>query len=417
MSSLTVLGCMWGDEGKAKIVDFLGANADVVARFQGGANAGHTIVLQGKKYVFHTVPSGILYPKTKCVIGAGTVIDPFGLKEEMRSLMEQGIDFSNRLFVDERAGLVLPLHKKLDGLKEEKRGAGKIGTTGKGIGPAYADQASRNGLRFGDLRHPEWLRERLTALYDSHGLNWEDPEAELSALREVWEFLKPFAAQADLLVRQWYLEGEKILFEGAQGTLLDLSFGTYPFVTSSNTLSGATSVGIGFPPRWLDKTLGIYKAYVTRVGEGPFPTEIFDPTAEAIRKAGNEFGATTGRPRRIGWFDAVAARYTASLNGLAAIAVTLLDVLSGMEELKICTAYWLDGQKLPGYAFHHLDLARVEPEYLTLPGWDEDLGECRKLEDLPPQAQDYLEAIQDLVEVPIEVVSVGKDREQTITVK
>ena len=408
---------MWGDEGKAKIVDFLGANADVVARFQGGANAGHTIVLQGKKYVFHTVPSGILYPKTKCVIGAGTVIDPFGLKEEMRSLMEQGIDFSNRLFVDERAGLVLPLHKKLDGLKEEKRGAGKIGTTGKGIGPAYADQASRNGLRFGDLRHPEWLRERLTALYDSHDLNWEDPEAELSALQEVWEFLKPFAAQADLLVRQWYLEGEKILFEGAQGTLLDLSFGTYPFVTSSNTLSGATSVGIGFPPRWLDKTLGIYKAYVTRVGEGPFPTEIFDPTAEAIRKAGNEFGATTGRPRRIGWFDAVAARYTASLNGLAAIAVTLLDVLSGMEELKICTAYWLDGQKLPGYAFHHLDLARVEPEYLTLPGWDEDLGECRKLEDLPPQAQDYLEAIQDLVEVPIEVVSVGKDREQTITVK
>ncbi|NLN85353.1 MAG: adenylosuccinate synthase [Candidatus Cloacimonetes bacterium] len=417
MSSLTVLGCMWGDEGKAKIVDFLGANADVVARFQGGANAGHTIVLQGKKYVFHTVPSGILYPKTKCVIGAGTVIDPFGLKEEMRSLMEQGIDFSDRLFVDERAGLVLPLHKKLDGLKEEKRGAGKIGTTGKGIGPAYADQASRNGLRFGDLRHPEWLRERLTALYDSHDLNWEDPEAELSALQEVWEFLKPFAAQADLLVRQWYLEGEKILFEGAQGTLLDLSFGTYPFVTSSNTLSGATSVGIGFPPRWLDKTLGIYKAYVTRVGEGPFPTEIFDPTAEAIRKAGNEFGATTGRPRRIGWFDAVAARYTASLNGLAAIAVTLLDVLSGMEELKICTAYWLDGQKLPGYAFHHLDLARVEPEYLTLPGWDEDLGEFRKLEDLPPQAQDYLEAIQDLVEVPIEVVSVGKDREQTITVK
>ena len=417
MSSLTVLGCMWGDAGKAKIVDFLGANADVVARFQGGANAGHTIVLQGKKYVFHTVPSGILYPKTKCVIGAGTVIDPFGLKEEMRSLMEQGIDFSDRLFVDERAGLVLPLHKKLDGLKEEKRGAGKIGTTGKGIGPAYADQASRNGLRFGDLRHPEWLRERLTALYDSHDLNWEDPEAELSALQEVWEFLKPFAAQADLLVRQWYLEGEKILFEGAQGTLLDLSFGTYPFVTSSNTLSGATSVGIGFPPRWLDKTLGIYKAYVTRVGEGPFPTEIFDPTAEAIRKAGNEFGATTGRPRRIGWFDAVAARYTASLNGLAAIAVTLLDVLSGMEELKICTAYWLDGQKLPGYAFHHLDLARVEPEYLTLPGWDEDLGEFRKLEDLPPQAQDYLEAIQDLVEVPIEVVSVGKDREQTITVK
>ena len=417
MSSLTVLGCMWGDEGKAKIVDFLGANANVVARFQGGANAGHTIVLQGKKYVFHTVPSGILYPQTKCVIGAGTVIDPFGLRDEMRSLMDQDIDFSGRLFIDERAGLVLPLHKKLDSLKEEKRGAGKIGTTGKGIGPAYADQASRNGLRFGDLCHPDWLRERLAALYESHGLKWENPDDELSALQEVWEFLAPFAAHADVLVRQWYLEGERILFEGAQGSLLDLSFGTYPYVTSSNTISGSTSVGIGFPPRWLDKTLGIYKAYATRVGEGPFPTEIFDATADAIRKAGNEFGATTGRPRRIGWFDAVAARYTASLNGLSAIAVTLLDVLGGLEELKICTGYWLDGQKLPGYAFHPLELAKIQPEYLTLPGWDDDLGAIRSLEALPANAQDYLEAIQDLVEAPIEVVSVGKDREQTITVK
>ena len=307
MSSLTVLGCLWGDEGKVKIVDFLGADADVVARFQGGANAGHTIVLKGAKYVFHTVPSGILYPKTKCVIGAGTVIDPQGLRDEMKALMDQGIDFSDRLFIDARAGLVLPLHKELDGSTEEELGDSKIGTTGKGIGPAYADQAARSGLRFGDLGHPDWLEQRLQNLYAYHDLEPHDLKGELASLAEVWEFLGPFAAQADVLLRDWYLAGETILFEGAQGTLLDLTYGTYPYVTSSHTTSGGASTGIGFPPRWLDKILGVYKAYATRVGEGPFPTELFDATAERIRTVGNEFGATTGRPRRIGWFDAVAA--------------------------------------------------------------------------------------------------------------
>jgi adenylosuccinate synthase len=417
MSSLTVLGCMWGDEGKAKIVDFLGANADVVARFQGGANAGHTIVLEGNKYVFHTVPSGILYPKTKCVIGAGTVIDPYGLRGEMRALMKQGIDFGGRMFIDVRAGLVLPLHKELDGSTEEELGASKIGTTGKGIGPAYSDQAARCGLRFGDLGHPDWLKQRLASLYAYHDLEPRDLTCELKELAEVWEFLKPFAAQADELLRNCYLAGESILFEGAQGTLLDLTYGTYPYVTSSNTTTGGASIGIGFPPRWLDKTIGVYKAYVTRVGEGPFPTEIFDETAEQIRAMGNEFGATTGRPRRIGWFDAVAAKYTASLNGLDALALTLLDVLSGLPELKICTGYWLDGNKLPGYTPHPLILERLEPEYLSLPGWDADLGKIRSLHRLPKTAKEYLEAVQDLVEVPIELVSVGKDRTQTIVVK
>ncbi len=417
MSSLTVLGCLWGDEGKAKIVDFLGGDADVVARFQGGANAGHTIVLGEARYVFHTVPSGILYPKTKCVIGAGTVIDPQGLRDEMKALMDQGIDFSDRLFIDARAGLVLPLHKELDGSTEEELGDSKIGTTGKGIGPAYADQAARSGLRFGDLGHPDWLEQRLQNLYAYHDLEPHDLKGELASLAEVWEFLGPFAAQADVLLRDWYLAGETILFEGAQGTLLDLTYGTYPYVTSSHTTTGGASTGIGFPPRWLDKVLGVYKAYATRVGEGPFPTELFDATAERIRQVGNEFGATTGRPRRIGWFDAVAARYTAALNGLDAMAVTLLDVLGGLEKLKICTGYWLDGQRLPGYAPHPLDLARVELEYLTLTGWDTDIGKARGLSRLPKAAKEYLEAVQDLVEIPIELVSVGKDRAQTIVLK
>lgn len=417
MSSLTVLGCMWGDEGKAKIVDFLGVDADVVARFQGGANAGHTIVLNEAKYVFHTVPSGILYPKTKCVIGAGTVIDPFGLRDEMKALMDQGIKFDQRMFIDVRAGLVLPLHKQLDGSTEAELGASKIGTTGKGIGPSYADQAARSGLRFGDLAHPGWLKQRLESLYAYHDLEPKDLQNDLDELAAAWEFLQPFAAQADALLREWYLAGEAILFEGAQGTLLDLTYGTYPYVTSSHTITGAASTGTGFPPRWLDRILGVYKAYATRVGEGPFPTELFDATAERIRRVGNEFGATTGRPRRIGWFDAVGARYTASLNGLDAMAVTLLDVLSGLPELKICTGYWLDGQRLPGYAPHPLDLARVEPEYLTLPGWDQDIGQARSLARLPQAAKEYLEAVQDLVEIPIELVSVGKDRSQTIVVK
>lgn len=410
---------MWGDEGKAKIVDFLGENADVVVRFQGGANAGHTIVSGSGKYIFHTVPSGILYPKTKCVIGPGTVIDPPGLEEEMRELMAQGVDFTGRLFIDERAGVVLPLHKKLEKVSEEELEERRIGTTGKGIGPAYADQTSRFGIRMGDLKHPDWLKQRLQNLYVHHF--GEAPaaeiEAELTSLKRSWEFLNPYLAQADVLLREWHLQGQAILFEGAQGTLLDLNFGTYPYVTSSHVSAGGVSVGSGFPPRWLDKVFGVYKAYCTRVGEGPFPTELFDDTAERIRKTGNEYGATTGRPRRIGWFDAVAGKYTASLNGIGGMAITLLDVLSGLPELKICTGYWVNGQRLAAYPSHPLELAAIEAEYLTLPGWDADLGKARKLEDLPSEAVDYLEALQDLLETRVEIVSVGSAREQTIVIK
>jgi len=419
MSSLAVLGCMWGDEAKAKIVDFLGASADVVARFQGGSNAGHTIVVDGTKYVFHSVPSGILYPGCKCVIGSGVVVDPFALRDDILALQDAGISFEGRLYVDERAAMVLPIHKQLDQSQETALGKGKIGTTGRGIGPAYSDRVARRALRLTDLRFPDWLKERLEALYTHHGIAADPSQlaAELHALQEVHHFLKPYLSQTDSLLWDWYLEDKFILFEGAQGSLLDLVYGSYPFVTSSHTLSGGISVGTGLPPRSIDKIIGVYKAYSTRVGEGPFPTELQGVLGEKIRRQGNEYGATTGRPRRVGWFDACAARFTARLNGINSLAVTLLDVLSGIEELRICTSYWMDGRRLHDFPAHHLDLEAVEPEYLTLPGWDVDISHCTSLHRLPRTAKDYLDAIQDLIERPIELVSVGKERKQTIVIK
>ncbi|HAN40853.1 MAG TPA: adenylosuccinate synthase [Candidatus Cloacimonas sp.] len=418
MSSLAVLGCMWGDEAKAKIVDFLGETADVVVRFQGGANAGHTIVVDGIKYVFHSVPSGMLYPDVKCVIGSGVIVDPRGIKAEIEKLMEAGIDFSGRLFIDERAAMVLSIHKELDLTSEQRLGKAKIGTTGRGIGPAYADRVARRAIRLVDLRFPTWLRERIIALYAHHHLHIRDAEldTEISELIELYDFLKPFMCQTDDLLWDWYSQGQRFLFEGAQGTLLDLVYGSYPYVTSSHTMSGGISIGTGLPPHCIDKIIGVYKAYCTRVGEGPMPTELTDEVGDYIRKAGNEFGSTTGRPRRIGWFDAVAARYTSRINGIHSFALTLLDVLSGIETLKICTSYWLDGERLKGYPSHHLDLARVQCEYLELPGWEDDITGCTKLEHLPKVAIEYLEAVQDLVEKPLQIVSVGKERKQTIVI-
>lgn len=419
MSSLAVLGCMWGDEAKAKIVDFLGATADVVVRFQGGSNAGHTIVVDGVKYVFHSVPSGILYPRCACVIGSGVVVDPFALRAEIDGLKAAGIDFAGRLYIDERAAMVLPLHQELDLDQEAKLGKSRIGTTGRGIGPAYSDRVARRAPRLADLRHPQWLKDRLQALYDHHGvqIDADGIQRQLDDLQELYLFLKPFLAQTDSLLWDWYLEDKYILFEGAQGSLLDLVYGSYPYVTSSHTLSGGISVGTGLPPRCTDKIIGVYKAYSTRVGEGPFPTELNNELGERIRKQGNEYGATTGRPRRVGWFDAAAAKYTARLNGINSFALTLLDVLSGIPELKICTAYWLDGQRLKTVPSHHLDLEAVDPEYLSLPGWEADISGCTSLSKLPKAARDYLEAVQDLIEKPLELVSVGKERKQTIVIK
>ena len=419
MSSLAVLGCMWGDEAKAKIVDFLGEDADVVVRFQGGANAGHTIVVDGIKYVFHSVPSGMLYPEVKCVIGSGVIVDPRGIKAEIENLMKAGIDFGGRLFIDERAAMVLSIHKELDLSSEQRLGKAKIGTTGRGIGPAYADRVARRALRLVDLRFPTWLRERLIALYAHHHLHIKDAEleAEIDELVKLYDFLKPFVCQTEGLLWEWYSQGQRFLFEGAQGTLLDLVYGSYPYVTSSHTMSGGISIGTGLPPRSINKILGVYKAYCTRVGEGPMPTELTDEVGDYIRKAGNEFGSTTGRPRRIGWFDAVAARYTAQINGIDSFALTLLDVLSGIETLKICTSYWLDGERFEGYPSHHLDLARVQCEYLEMPGWEDDISGCTQLEQLPKVAVEYLEAVQDLVEKPLQLVSVGKERKQTIVIQ
>lgn len=415
MPSIAILGCMWGDEAKAKIVDYLGSDADVVVRFQGGSNAGHTIVVEGKKYVFHTVPSGMLYENTKCIIGAGVVIDPIRLVEEIRSLEAAGVDFGSRLYIDERAGVVLPLHQYLDKRNEELLHEGKIGTTGRGIGPAYADLTARNGIRLGDMAHKRYLKQRLADLYKLHQV--EITAAELKEqcdlLKENWEVLKKYCSSTLPILLEAKAQDQKIIFEGAQGSLLDRSWGSYPYVTSSNTIVDAVGIGSGFSSRNLDEVIGIFKSYATRVGEGPFPTEITGALAEQIRKQGNEFGSTTGRPRRIGYFDAVMAAYTAKLNTLDGIALTLLDVLSGVEDIKICVGYDVKGKMLSTPPAHTLDLEKVVPVYASFEGWEEDITGVRHKDDLPKNARLYLEAVEDLTEVPVRIVSVGKERHQT----
>lgn len=415
MPAIAVLGCMWGDEAKAKIVDYLGTDTEFVVRFQGGSNAGHTIVVEGKKYVFHAVPSGILYPGTKCVIGAGVVIDPISLVSEIQELENSGIDFNQRLFIDERAGVVLPLHRELDTISEGMLKSGKIGTTGRGIGPAYADMTARAGIRIIDLAHPSYLKRRLRELYQYHGRSLDNAGLKdvSQTLAMCWERLRGYVAPTFGMLQEAHKRDAGILFEGAQGTMLDRSWGTYPYVTSSNTLVDAIGTGAGFSARKLDEVLGVYKAYCTRVGEGPFPTEIHDELAQKIRIQGNEFGATTGRPRRIGHFDAVLASYTATLNCLDCIAVTLLDVLSGIEELKICVGYKLGKRVLSEPPAHPLDLQKVQPVYTVLSGWEEDITQARSMAALPVNARIYLEAIQDLLELPVKIVSVGKQRHQT----
>lgn len=415
MPAIAVLGCMWGDEAKAKIVDYLGTDTEFVVRFQGGSNAGHTIVVEGKKYVFHAVPSGILYPGTKCVIGAGVVIDPISLVSEIQELENSGIDFNQRLFIDERAGVVLPLHRELDTISEGMLKSGKIGTTGRGIGPAYADMTARAGIRIIDLAHPSYLKRRLRELYQYHGRSLDNAGLKdvSQTLAMCWERLRGYVAPTFGMLQEAHKRDAGILFEGAQGTMLDRSWGTYPYVTSSNTLVDAIGTGAGFSARKLDEVLGVYKAYCTRVGEGPFPTEIHDELAQKIRSQGNEFGATTGRPRRIGHFDAVLASYTATLNCLDGIAVTLLDVLSGIEELKICVGYKLGKRVLSEPPAHPLDLQKVQPVYTVLSGWEEDITQARSMAALPANARIYLEAIQDLLELPVKIVSVGKQRHQT----
>lgn len=412
MSSVAVLGSSFGDEAKAKIVDVLAESADIIFRFQGGSNAGHTIKANGEKYILHLIPSGILYQKQVCVLGAGVVIDPFDLLKEMNSLKEKGIDFEDRFFIDERAFLVLPIHKKIDASSEIK--TQKIGTTNRGIGPTYSDAIGRYGIRFGDLFDNDYLQERVNNLYSKHDA--KIPHNLINDLLESADKLRSFKKNAAYYINEQYRLGKKIIFEGAQGSLLDIFFGTYPFVTSSHTISGGISVGSGFPPKNIDKIIGVFKSYYTRVGEGPFPTELHNKDGEKIRKQGNEFGSTTGRPRRCGWFDVVAAKYTTMINGFDEAALTLLDVLSGFEKIKICTSYTIDGKKTTQFPSSAKICGRAKPNYIELDGWKEDITKVKNIDNLPENAKKFVSKIEELLEIPITIISVGADRAQTIYV-
>ncbi len=414
MSSLAVLGCMFGDEAKAKIVDVMGKDAELVVRFQGGNNAGHTICIDDRKFVFHLVPSGILYPKMKCAIGAGTVIDPWSLKEEIDLLQAQGIEFEDRFYIDPRANLTLPIHKYLDSINENTNS--KIGTTKRGIGPTYSDAIARKGMKFIDLIDGIDIKIKISNLYDYHNIKIKEADIDtlVEELEDIKNYYKPFIRQVNYLIDEYYQQDKNIIFEGAQGTLLDITYGTYPFVTSSNTIAGGITTGCGFSLRKLDKIIGVYKAYYTRVGDGPFPTELFDDTGDQIRKQGNEYGSTTGRPRRCGWFDLFASKYTANLNDVDEVALTLVDVLMDIAEIKVCTAYEYQGQILTEFPVSSQILAECKPIYHSLQGWKEDISMITDFDKLPDNAKNYVHFIEKEIGKKVSIVSVGPGRHQTI---
>lgn len=418
-----VLGCQWGDEGKGKIVDLLAAEADIIARFQGGANAGHTIVVGDRKFKFHLLPSGILHPGKQCIIGNGVVLDPFGLKEELDVLAEKGISYHGRLWISPATNLVLPYHKLIDAIQENSRGTGHLGTTKRGIGPAYVDKVARHGIRLVDLFAPERLKKRLEyqrVIKQQYLTGSTDERADLdrtyNELIKLTSLFKPLVVDVSRVIDDAIKAGKTILYEGAQGALLDVDLGTYPFATSSNTTIGGALTGLGIGPRAIDEVIGVVKAYTTRVGSGPFPTELVDAIGERLRSQGAEFGTTTGRPRRCGWLDLVALRHVVRINGVNSIAVTKLDVLDGLDELKVCHAYELDGETITEVP---LDLARlneVKPVYTSLPGWSEDTTGMTSFGDLPPNAKAYLNHIATDLKVEICVVSTGAKRQETIMV-
>ncbi|MBD3403857.1 adenylosuccinate synthase [candidate division GN15 bacterium] len=418
-----VVGCQWGDEGKGKIVDLLAAQADVIARFQGGANAGHTIHVDNIKYVLHLIPSGIIQPGKVCLIGNGVVLDPINFKEELDVLTSQGIDYSGRLFVSPASNLVLPYHKLIDAVEEENRGTGSIGTTKRGIGPAYVDKVARHGIRVADLFAPERLRKRLDyqRVIKSRYLEGStDERADLDRtyqmLLEMAEILRPMVVDVSLYLHRAHRQKKAILYEGAQGCLLDVDLGTYPFATSSNTTTGGALTGLGIGPKMIDEVVGVVKAYTTRVGAGPFPTELVDDSGEEIRRLGDEYGATTGRPRRCGWLDLVALRHAVRINGVDSIAITKLDVLDNQAEIKVCTHYELDGETIDQVPLDLARLVHVKPVYKALPGWQADTTGVTAFEDLPPKAKEYLNYIAGDLEVAIRLVSTGAKREETIMV-
>ncbi|UCH29233.1 MAG: adenylosuccinate synthase [Myxococcales bacterium] len=417
MSAVVVVGAQWGDEGKGKVVDLYAPYADLVVRYAGGANAGHTLVVGGEKLILHLIPSGILHEQTRCVVGQGTVIDPAVFLKEIEALDERGVSTEGRLLVSQRAHVVLPHHKLIDELRENKSG-GAIGTTKRGIGPCYEDKVARRGVRMGDLLDAARLKSKLDANLECWRAVAEDLGGNLPSAQEIaaqyadlGNALRAYIGDAAKIVRASIQGDEKILLEGAQGTMLDIDNGTYPFVTSSNAVAGGACAGAGIGPTDIGSAIGIAKAYTTRVGGGPFPTELEDETGQQLRDAGAEYGSTTGRPRRCGWLDLVALRHAVAVNGLSEIAITKLDVLTVLPELKVCVAYELDGERLEYPPYERVE--DVKPIYETLEGWDEELPSCRSREDLPPAAQRYIARIEQGVGCKVGVVSVGPDRQDT----
>jgi len=423
MSTVVLIGTQWGDEGKGKITDFLAREADLVVRYQGGNNAGHTVVIDGREFRLHLIPSGIFYPDKMCLIGNGVVIDPAVLVRELDMLAEQGIRTDN-LRISPRAHVIMPYHRRLDEAEEDRRGNSRIGTTRRGIGPAYMDKAARSGIRVVDLLDPEEFAARLRdniveknkVLSQIYGVPGFEFEEVLSEYLRLAERIRPYVADTSVIVDEAIRAGRNVLFEGAQGTLLDLDHGTYPYVTSSHPTAGAACLGAGIGPTRIDRVVGVAKAYVTRVGGGPFPSELLGGLGDLLRQRGREFGTTTGRPRRCGWFDAVVVRYAARINGLDFLALTKLDILSGFPEVQICCGYRYRGEELTEFPASLKVLAECEPVYETLPGWEEDISGVREYGALPANARRYVERIVELTGVPVALIGVGTGRHQTIAV-
>lgn len=423
MTASVIIGAQWGDEGKGKIVDLLTQHADAVVRFQGGNNAGHTLVVDGEKTVLHLVPSGILHSHVQCLIGNGVVIDPTILIQEIKLIQEKNLlNDPKRLIISDKAHIILPMHKTMDLLREEKRGENKIGTTGRGIGPCYEDKIARRGLRVCDLLDPDALKNKLQALVDYYNelfVKVHNKEAVsfdevFKTLSEQAQVLQPFAQNTSPLFQNWIESGKKLLFEGAQGTSLDVDHGTYPYVTSSNTTAGAASLGSGIGPRFLKNVYGIAKAYCTRVGSGPFPTELNDEIGEYLQEKGHEFGATTGRRRRCGYLDLVSLKEAVTINGMTGLILCKLDVLSGLKEIKIATGYKNAKGESVAVPTKISDYDTLTPVYKTLPGWEEDITNLSRFEDLPKSCQDYIAFIEETLKIPVALVSVGPDRNQNI---
>jgi adenylosuccinate synthase len=420
MSTVVVIGTQWGDEGKGKITDYLAESAEVVARYQGGNNAGHTILIEEKKYKLHLIPSGIFYNDKICVIGNGLVVNPAALLEEIQYIHDNGFSTDN-LRISDRAHVIMPYHLVLDELEEERKGDNKIGTTKKGIGPAYVDKAARSGIRIADLMDAEEFEKKtrhmvseknllIEQVYGGKGL---DVEEILTQYRAYADQLRKYVADTSVVLNDAIDDGRRVLFEGAQGVMLDLDNGTYPYVTSSNPTAGGTCIGSGVGPTKIHQVIGVAKAYTTRVGDGPFPTELNNATGDWIREKGHEYGTTTGRPRRVGWFDSVVVRHARRVSGITGLSLNSIDVLSGLETVKICTAYRLDGEIIEHYPANLNTLGRCEAVYEEMPGWSEDITGARSLDDLPTNARHYLERVSELTGIPIAIFSVGRNREQT----